>query len=124
MNAGASSTHPFIENNGRGKTNFRVLGGSPPIRQLLVEYDERLIDGLATTHPRPRNTPSPRGGVANRARYEFEGTGIKRSQSDPIVYAIYFLDTGTPLLISFYWTITCRTALWVRVPEVAVTVIV
>jgi hypothetical protein len=26
--------------------------------------------------------------------------------------------------ISFYWTITCRTALWVRVPEVAVTVIV
>jgi hypothetical protein len=51
-----------------------------------------------------------------------EGTG--RKPIDQIVYAIYFLDTGTPLLFSFYWTITCRTALWVRVPEVAVTVIV
>jgi hypothetical protein len=54
---------------------------------------------------------------------KLEGTGIKRKSIDQIVYGNYFLDTGTPLLISFYWTITCRTALWVRVPEVAVRVI-
>jgi hypothetical protein len=64
--------------------------------------------------------------VANRARYEFEARGRWNEAQliGEIVYAIYLLDTGTPLLISFYWTITCRTALWVRVPEVAVTVIV
>jgi hypothetical protein len=55
---------------------------------------------------------------------KLEGTGIiKRKSIDQIVYGNYFLDTGTPLLISFYWTITCRTALWVTVPAVAVTVI-
>jgi len=55
---------------------------------------------------------------------KLEGTGIERKSIDQIVYGKYFLDTGTPLLISFYWTITCTTALWVRVPEVAVTVTV
>ena len=36
----------------------------------------------------------------------------------------YLLTTFTDRRHLLYWTITCRTALWVRVPEVAVTVIV
>jgi hypothetical protein len=98
------------------------MAGVGPDRKLIPMCE--TMSALASYRfPHPRSPKARDRGHPHCGSDRAAGPGGIR-QFGKIVNAIRFLGTGTPLLILFYWTITCRAALWVRAPEVAVTVIV